>query len=455
MSLVHDTGHPFIDVGVATLTAMSKKNRPEDVTIEDLESAAEYLKDIYSNLPKVRNQLSTVFQNSQFTQPAASVEDRLAYADRMLFAFRTDRPIIEGVACTFFPEKQAAIYAFRQHFPLLNGSGLLNFLPPGSPGIPMSGVALLAIHALPLGCIKCGNYLAIHQIRSDREGGPNLTLLLANQALQQYNKAVQMMRIDPTAEFPSLKHVRTRYVEAMLNASSAAERRRVSPHNITGYYFTNFGNKADLQIVRLDNTLIDFIYAAEQDAGTAWSRVVATGWQRPKEQSTTGEASDKATWRNSVYEALFDLPQSSWRFLRQLSLANDWTLIEIFLRKVMLMDQERIDTYKTLGDKLVAYMDTYEGSSLSFYYQMSRARDYADLRRVLKGAAERMAKAGERDPLFTYDQFIYAFEDPIEGSRQWRLGRDLIAIRMLEQLHKRNVDLSGLTLDQDDDANVN
>ena len=145
MSILRYTGHPFLDVGVATLTAMSKKNRPEDVGYAELESAAEYLKDVYSHIPKVQNQLNTVFQGSHFTQPAKSLSNRLEYADRLMFGFRTERETISGVACTFFPELPAYLYAHRQYFPLLNGIGLLNFLPPGCDGIPISGVGLLAL----------------------------------------------------------------------------------------------------------------------------------------------------------------------------------------------------------------------------------------------------------------------------------------------------------------------
>lgn len=451
MSLIRYTGHPFMDVGVATLTAMSGKNTPEDVGYAELESAAAYLKDVYSHIPKVQNQLNTVFQGSHFTQPAKSLSERLAYADRLMFGFRSERETIPGVACTFFPELSAYLYAHRQYFPLLNGIGLLNFLPPGRDGIPISGVGLLAIHALPLGCLKCGNYLAIHQIRTGQSREPDMTLVLANQALDQNRRTIQMMRVDASVEFPSSKYVRTRYVEAMMRAAQSAAKRRLHPRNLTGYYFTNFANKADVEIVRLDNALIDFVFAAEQDAGQAWSRVVAIGWQIPKESKRKEVTSDdKTTWRNNLYEALFGLPENSRQFVWKLSSARDWLLVDIFLRKVMLMEQERIDTYRTLGDRLILYMDAYEGDSLGFYYQLSRAQDYSSFRRVLRSAAERMAKAGEHQPLFTYDEFVYAFEDPVEGSRQWKLGRDLIAIRLLELLHKRNIDLSSLDLDEED-----
>ena len=76
------------------------------------------------------------------------------------------------------------------------------------------------------------------------------------------------------------------------------------------------------------------------------------------------------------------------------------------------------------------------------------------MRRVLRSAGERVAKAGGSKPLFTYNDFIFAFEHPSEGSRQWKLGRDLIAIRMLELLQKRALDLSQLPNEDEDDEEV-
>src|SRR5690242_15294570 len=115
--LLHYTNHPFIDVGVATITAFVGKRRPEEVVLSDLEAVAEYLKDIYCNVKEVQNQLNTVFQGAHFTQPAMKPEQKLLYANKVLFAFRADRPVLPDTYCTFFPEKLALVeYAHRQYF---------------------------------------------------------------------------------------------------------------------------------------------------------------------------------------------------------------------------------------------------------------------------------------------------------------------------------------------------
>ncbi|MBZ0304758.1 MAG: hypothetical protein K8I82_01700, partial [Anaerolineae bacterium] len=155
------TGHPFVDVGVATTTAFAGKRHPQDVDLDDLERIADYLKEIYCNYKPVQNYISVIFPNSLFSQPKATPEQRETYADRMLFLFRQDYPAEENPAtCTFFPEFAAQMNATRQHVPLLNGEEIGNFSSLGRAGLPISGVALLAIHAMPLGCYKCGNLLA-------------------------------------------------------------------------------------------------------------------------------------------------------------------------------------------------------------------------------------------------------------------------------------------------------
>lgn len=450
MSLLRYTGHPFVDVGVATVTAMSNKSLPEEVDYDDLEAVAKRLKEDYSTVKLLQNHISSYFLNSWFVQPSKSEEDKRAYADEVLFGFRPDRQTLDGVQCTFFPKKPAIIFAHRQHVPLLNGDGIRNFSGVNMAGIPVSGVALLAIHALPLGCVKCGYFLGFHQMRPLNGQVRDMTLELARINLRRNETGIQMIKQgsgDGLSNLGGFK--RTRYVEALLAAQLQIRRRRMSDmHNITGYYFTNYGPKPLLEIIRLDNHIADFINVVQNDAPDAWQRAVWAGWSLQKGESAAAlQAEETGTRRNAVYEMLFDLPYQAVGFLKLLRVGRDWRLIELFLRKVMAMEQERIDTYRTLGDRLAEYMVKYESDeegdyAMGFYYAISRAKNYAALRTALRKASERVLKAGEPDPLFSYADFIAAFEHPSQPYSQWRLGRDLIAFRMLEMLKEQGVDVS-------------
>lgn len=441
-------GHPLIDVGTATITAYSRRLRPQDVTVDDLTAFANFLKDIYSHLKSVQNFISVVFQGPAFTQPAKTVEDKLEYADAILYSFLDDAPTIENVNCVFFPEKLAVIYAFRQHFPLLNGREISNFSGLGRPGIPVSGLALLAIHAMPLGCYKCGNLLAFHQL-SDviQVDAGKMNLILARRALEANLKAISMMSSDSAeGNMPSFgSYAKTRYVDMILRAKQESQSRSTNIDNITGYYFTNYGPKPNLEIIRLDNAVLGFVDAAQQDLSDAWRRVVYSGWKRPKgEEESQPDEHNTEAWRNTVYERLFNLPNEARQFIHSLANGNDWRLIEIFLERVLNMERERIEIYRELGDRLAQYILQYENGSPGFYYEFRRARDYSRLRNRLFSAAERLKKAETPEPLFTYEQYVMAFEHPSDTYSQWRLARDLIAIRMLEILHKHQVDMSDM-----------
>src|SRR5690606_34615206 len=136
--------------------------------------------------------LTVAFPNSGFTNPAfeKSPERRQAYAARVLRAFRAGTPELAGERCVFTGRPAVALAfgeseslppgrAFRQHIPLLTGEGVVNFHPYGDAGLPVSGVALLAIQAFPLGCAKVrGRLLAVHA------DDPALTLSFARRFLE-------------------------------------------------------------------------------------------------------------------------------------------------------------------------------------------------------------------------------------------------------------------------------
>lgn len=437
-------GHPLFDVGVATVTAYSEKDRPEDVTEDDVNRFAKDLKRWYSRYPVVQRYISVIFTNSHFVQHAKSVEQKEMYADEMLFAYQHDTYAEEGdERCTFFPELAALKRATRQHIPLLNGEQIGNFGGMGQAGAPVSGLALLVIHAMPLGCWRVGNFLAFHQITA--ADNPGSMHYLAKVALDQHRiRLSTLVEGSKDGEMHSWgSYPRSRYVEALLQARSALSRRGRELHNLTGYYFTNYGPSPNVEILRLSNNVLDFIYLAQREYSRAWERVVALGWRRPrKDRDLPATPENTRRWRNNTYERLFDLPRGTRAYIQLLAQANEWELIELFLRKVLRMEQERIDVYRNLGDKLADYAIKYQrDTATSVYYDISRAKNYGSFRQRVRRIAEGMLRAGADNPLFTYDEFILAFEHPSDSFSQWKLGRDLIAFRMIERLHEHNIEV--------------
>jgi CRISPR-associated protein Cst1 len=158
-----------------------------------------------------------------------------------------------------------------------------------------------------------------------------------------------------------------------------------------------------------------------------------------------------------LYEDLFRLPGNAREFVRRYflripvrtrfeedprrtySLRDEaglvsWKLTELFLRKVMTMNRDRIQQIRDLGDRLAAYVSK-ENDRRFFAAFFQHRYDY--FRTALIRANLVYVQSGN-PPLITFDPYIEIFEEGNEMARlDWRLARDLVLIRMVEQLYQQ------------------
>lgn len=466
------TGHPFVDVGIATITAFAGKKHPSDLTETDLDAIAEYMAQNYIVDP-LKSFLTVAFPNSGFTQPAYNKqpEKRRIYAGQVLSAYRPEMPRQENVRCVFTGKPATALpldvkgtldpgRTYRQHIPLITGEGIINFHPYGDAGLPISGEALLALQALPLGCAKvAGRLLAVHA------DDPDLTYRFARNFLHWNRKAIQTAQIAGQKKLPEApRRVATLLIETLL----ALEQKRLeaeeehAPTSITAYHFTNSGQGVDLDIYHLPLEVMDFLRTVLTSRyREAWNALCQRGWEitQPKKRRRKGQPEEQTEPRyNVLYEDLFRLPDVAAFFirtyflrlpqrrvrpgdpratysLRQEAGLVSWQLVDLFLRKVVLMDKTRIEHIRTLGDTLADYVNA--ENDRRFFHTFLTAGRYSDLRIALIKASNTRLKRGQ-SPLITFDQFIAVFEEGEEiPYDDWRLARDLVLIRMIECLYQQ------------------
>ena len=465
------TGHPFVDVGIATIVAFVGKKQPQELSEADLEAIAEYMRKNYVIDP-LKSFLTVAFPNSGFTQPAYNKqpEKRQIYARRVLGAYRSDAPrlrvpgVFTGKPATALPLDVKGTLppgrTFRQHVPLLTGEGIINFFPYGDAGLPISGEALLALQALPLGCAKTGGrLLAVH---SD---DPDIILRFARRFLQQNRKAIQVAQAMGSKKMPEPpQRATTFFVHTLieLEQERARHEHAARPASVTAYHFSNSGQGVDLDIYHLPMEVLDFIRAATASTHKdAWNALVRRGWQITRAGRRRKGAKEETPPRfNVLYEDLLRLPDNAATFIRTYflrrperkrdmrkddprstySLQSDlnlisWPLLDLFLRKVVIMDKARIEHIRTLGDTLADYVRT--ENDRRFFHTFLTATRYDHVRNALIKASLARLKRGE-PPLITFDQFIAIFEEGEDLPRfDWSLARDLVLIRMIEQLHQQ------------------
>ncbi|NOK58670.1 MAG: type I-B CRISPR-associated protein Cas8b1/Cst1 [Chloroflexi bacterium AL-W] len=479
--LLSYTGHPFVDVGLATILAFREKTDIATLNDEDMIAVAEYIEQNYTVQP-LKSFLNVAFMNSGFTQTAfeKQPEKRQIYAHKVAREYANVQDSA-GERCVFTGESASAVSwsvddslvmgrAFREHISLLNGRDVINFVSGGDAGIAVSGKALLCIQFFPIGCAKCGGrLLAVH---SD-----NLDLMwdFANKFFQANRSAILQAQTTGSSKLPEAPHsARTLLIKTFL----AIETKRLDaiaeeePAAITAYHLSNSGqsNPLDdrsppLAIYHLPLQITVFLATVSGgEYKQQWNEIAKRAWQRPPQPKKKGQirGDEPFTPRyNRLYEDLFRLPDNARFFVsahflrvprrnvstddptRYYTLADDaylvsWKLVKLFLKEVIRMSETRIEEIRAMGDRLADYV--FRMDDRRFFRSFFRENRAFEFRTHLIKANMSAIKAG-MPPLFTLDPYtkvfhLDLFEDGTETLRvDWKFARDLVLIRMIEQLY--------------------
>ena len=466
------SGHLFFDIGVATITAFADKTDPDQVTENDLEMVADYITREYTRQP-LKSFLTVAFPNSGFTQPAfeKTPERRQDYARRVLRNYGTDAETLDET-CVFTGEPALAVSfgdkdglpagrAFRQHVPLLTGEDVINFHAYGEAGLPMSGIAMLAVQAFPLGCAKvAGRLLAVH---SDSE---DLLVHFASTFLTQNRKLIQLAQQAGSSKLDEAHYTqRTLLIDTLLKADRMQREAHEDevPVSVTAYHLSNSGQGADLNIYYLPLQITGFLRDMFQaEYSDAWSAIVQQAWEiaPPSKKGAKKAKEGFQPRRNYLYEDLFGLPDNARDFLRTYFLRVAWRYARIeqgdprgsyssgseaalvswkltarFLRRVMNMEKDRIDEIRNFGDRLADYVSG--ENDRRFFRDFFMERRYDTFRTALIKANVAHVRRGN-PPLISLDPYIEVFEAGDEVTRSdWQLARDLVLIRMIERLYQQ------------------
>jgi CRISPR-associated protein Cst1 len=497
------TGHPLVDVGVATILAFRAKIDPEQLTDADLDAVIEFIERQYTVQP-LKSFLNVAFMNSGFTQPAFESQPE----KRQLYAQKVARQYGQAQAesderCVFTGEPVSTVSwsvddslpagrAFREHIPLLNGRDVINFVPGGDVGLPVSGKALLCIQFFPMGCAKSGGrLLAVH---SDN---PELMWHFANQFWQTNQSAILQAQAAGSSKLPEAPHSpRTLLIKTFLQIET--QRRDAmadeQPAAVTAFHLSNSGqsNPLDernppLTIYHLPLQITVFLATVSGgDYKHQWDEIANRAWQRPPQPKKGKKLTDEPfTPRyNRLYEDLFRLPGNarafvSAHFLRLprrnapsddptkdfYSLKTDahlvsWSLVNLFLKEVIRMSGTRIEAIREMGDRLADYVcDMDDRRFFRNFFRENRPQEFRAYLIKANLSAIRLGKA----PLFTLDPYTQVFhldlfDDGAEMLRvDWKFARDLVLIRMIEQLYTKgwigkNPDLVAEVAQPEDDS---
>ena len=482
------TGHALVDVGIAAVCAMTGKEDPTRLTLEDLDAAAEEMERYYFS-GALTSYLTCVFMNSEYVQPGAGVkktETRKRYADRVLRAHRSMPEEQAQADVCAFSGLPATHRIHRGQMPLLTGEDVLNFFAGGAGGLFIAGPYLTALQALPLGGRRSEGKLLIAHSDS-----PALTLALARNFVEDNRRLLglamsgglpnrdgpdeglprEQASWDAVKKRPKYPDAKSAFTLIASDLLDVLERRRGvcdsgTPASLQIYWLSSSGQGPSLDLFSVPSNLMRFLNNATQaSTNAAWRRVIARGWDVEDTHQTTAATTKRSTKkaaapqltgpgrsRNPVLVDLFSIfkggfvdAQPARRFIRRYLLSElrgavahaedcNWELTDLFLKEVLIMSPERIQRIREFADALAAFIE--KRNDAPFFQKITFAR-YPWILRGELVKAQRREFLQAKDLLFALDDYVEVFEaEDNSGAANWSLVRDLICIRLVEQLHK-------------------
>lgn len=436
------TGHPFLDVGLAVITVFSEKERPEYLTQDDLVKMADFIKENYY-VPYLISYLhSTIIPNNRYFQKVncekqnkkVNFDELNQFYNTYLYGYlHTAREV--NRKCVFF-NKPAIALASKDHIPLLTGKDYPNFMANGQLGLAISPEAALCFQSLALGTLKCnGKALLIHSNDYD------IVQDLAKIHLDEHRKLISLSS-DEIIELHNpktilLEHLtriyRTNYNKIQKNNSS-----------VTIYNFINYNTNADIEIYHLPMEQVKFLKrAVGAKYCDIWDKIVNKSLKVEK-RKTKKSKTEYESRKRQIYEDMFDLPDNASKFIRTYFLRKsikedieliNWDITALLLEEILKMEKERIEIIKNFADKIAKYILKTENGKKIFklFFNKNSYYKFKDslISLLLKSTKD------EGGLLFNFDEFTNIFEISEDWEKKdWSLSKDLIAIRLIEQLYE-------------------
>jgi len=495
--LLNWTGHPLVDVGIATLCAIAEKDRPEELTDGDLRSAAQRIEAAYAVSAMSVYLLSVFTKNSPYTNHTTGPEKRAQSIARLLNPSPNHRDPGIGDQLCIFSGRPATHLLERTQMPMLTGTGVMNFFPAGRTSLPVAFQYLLALQALPLGGRRCEGRMLI--VYCDH---PHFTISFARKYLADNERLLDLARrgtlsskknpsnnlyreleggVDSQGrpQLPDSKKPFSLILDDLVAIATETDSGKLATTNasFTVYFMSNELRTPNLQIEHIPGTFVCFLQDLNSGGfAKRWNSLVARYWRsrameknaEKKRHATPSKQLRAGQARNPLYEALFDVfrrgfidIQAGARFVSRYLLANrasrnpaqiksshptpisrlvfdrvDWSLTSLFLMRVIGMDKLRVEKIRQFADRLASAI--HKESDRKLLNAILYSEDQYKFQRALVSAQVRYQKR-QNELLFGLDEFVQVFlaEDAARVV-PWSLVRDLITIRLIEELARKH-----------------
>lgn len=425
---------PFVTAGLIAIELIC--GRPfETCSHDDLNSGAEFLVSWYLT-PAWTKELYSIFPNSKYVNPSLKDKkgDSLNFLRTLLAEIKS--PSIDNThICQFCGAPTNDVSYAKTQIPLAGSSLFSNFFPSFQNGIFVCPRCVLAIQFAPLLCYKVG-------------GKPCLISAGNSTLLKAYGKEIltTLKKRFVSGEFSDkensglfdegFKSPENALFNLAYKFSSIYVIQGICSQNesIVLYHFDNYNqDPRGISIYRLPSNIFSFVCFVmnSPEYKVSWYSLLSRHYISTSRQDTS-----TPIWkisRNIIHSDLLENKSIIWAFRDDQTKTPTlpWELVEKYCLMVRHMNQQRLNDIKFCADQIAKAVR--EKNNKKRVQAIISAKTLEEFRNQIRLSMVDWQKIGKAEPMLEFDQFTRVL---IPGEyRGWTEVRDLIVVRLYEQLH--------------------
>ncbi|ACD89534.1 CRISPR-associated CXXC_CXXC protein Cst1 [Chlorobium limicola DSM 245] len=438
-SLFQYTGNPFVDAGISALTNWCDKKTPQELTEADIKKALPEIANLFSQGAWVKT-FYTTFSNGVMVQPSNKGKEREKWLEFIGDLVKELQPLADHGSCVacgcrnaikIKKEKRGLL---RSEVPMASGS--LNYYSFASTGADYCGTCAIAIQVSPLVLYRSGGKMILVHSSSEKA-----MCSWAKMAINEVRSQISLRNYTGcfTENFTNPQNALFRIAKILIQDKDDW---KSDPITIRIYYFTNYGQGAELKYYDLPNRVFHFLNEVHHSEELKdWDKIIGSTYFFKKNNSkiylNTDDKSEEEYKNNNnvIYEGLLKdewIVKYFYNFLQRKAYAK-WELVQLYLKEVRQMDKQRTEVIKRVADEISLVIQRDESHNPKRLWQLERANSYGTFRNVLRLIIKDRIKNGAERPLFSIEDYTERlFPD---GALCWRETQDLILFRLYEMLH--------------------
>ncbi len=428
------TGHPFTDAGLVALLLLSGKNRPEELTEEDIEEAIKFASRLYSRKEWSSGYIhAMMLPNSGIlmANPSMSKKRTPEAIKTNLLSLLYENEDPNAPMCEICGRRHARSKpVYRSDFPLVGTGGVPNYFPSGKDGANICSHCLFLAQMMPLVAYRLSRILIIHAYPYE------LMLEFHREAIEDVKKS------ELASVARNFKRPENFLFKKLSEIGRNIELGKLSGASITLYYFVNNNQGQEIDVIYIPNPVVRFVALASQRDSDGWARIVSMGWNRgcAKRLAKKPEEIEKSC-QNDVYRRLLNGESILNYFIDRPNRRTNasWNLLSFYCSEVLGLDKEALEFVKGVADRIVETIEKLPDNKLSRRVrELERAEKLYQFESFFIRVEKDRQELGIPEALMSFDDFariLTSYGEDLNVS--WKTVKNLLLFRIYEKLHDR------------------